>query len=95
MNPPSSPKASTLLLGMGLLRDIGRLQTIATVMIRFGFVDVVQRLGLAQALASAGKVLRWESTEQAARLPEPDQGEQQRRQRGNGGQGRGNSPDGA
>ena len=72
MNPPSSPKASTLLLGMGLLRDIGRLQTIATVMIRFGFVDVVQRLGLAQALASAGKVLRWESAEQAARLPAPE-----------------------
>ncbi|HEX2839455.1 MAG TPA: Spy/CpxP family protein refolding chaperone [Phycisphaerales bacterium] len=45
-----------------------------------------------KALADLKKIL---SVEQAARLPEPDQGEQQRRQRGNGGQGRANSPDGA
>lgn len=45
-----------------------------------------------KALADLKKIL---SVEQAARLPEPEPGDQMRRQRGNGGQGRANSPDGA
>lgn len=39
-------------------RDLGRLHDIASVLIRFGFSDVIHRLGLYTFLESAGKVLR-------------------------------------
>ncbi|MDH5301312.1 MAG: AarF/UbiB family protein [Gammaproteobacteria bacterium] len=40
-------------------RDLGRLHDIATVLIRWGFGDVVRRLGMSHALERAGKVLHW------------------------------------
>jgi ubiquinone biosynthesis protein len=53
-------------------RDIGRLQDIASVLIRFGFGDVVQRIGLAGALERAGKALQWKTGEAQARLRPPE-----------------------
>lgn len=53
-------------------RDIGRLQDIASVLIRFGFGDVVQRIGLAGALERAGKALQWKTGEAQARLKPPE-----------------------
>ena len=43
-------------------RDLGRLHDIASVLIRWGFDDVVRRLGMSHALERAGKVLHWGDT---------------------------------
>lgn len=50
-------------------RDMGRLYDIAGVLIRHGLGDSVRRLGLADPLARAGHVLRWEHAADLARLP--------------------------
>ncbi len=52
-------------------RDLGRMQDIASVLIRYGFGDVVQRIGMAGALERAGKVLHWKEAEELARLRPP------------------------
>jgi len=52
-------------------RDLGRMQDIASVLIRYGFGDVVQRIGMAGALERAGKVLHWKEAEELARLKPP------------------------
>ena len=48
---------------------MGRLYDIAGVLIRHGLGDSVRRLGLADPLARAGHVLRWEHAADLARLP--------------------------
>lgn len=53
-------------------RDLGRLHEIAIILIRFGFGDLVKRLGLGNFLERAGKVLRWKSMEQVAQLEAPE-----------------------
>ncbi len=53
-------------------RDIGRMQDIASVLIRYGFGDIVQRVGMAGALRRAGKVLHWKEGEELARLSPPE-----------------------
>lgn len=45
---------------LGAVRDLGRLQEIAGVMIRHGLGDLVRRLGLADTLERAGRRLHWE-----------------------------------
>lgn len=52
-------------------RDLGRMQDIASVLIRYGFGDVVQRIGMAGALERAGKVLHWKEGEELAQLKPP------------------------
>jgi ubiquinone biosynthesis protein len=52
-------------------RDLGRMQQIASVLIRYGFGDVVQRIGLAGALERAGRVLHWKRVEELATLRPP------------------------
>ena len=54
-------------------RDVGRLNTIAGVLIRHGLGDVVRRLGLADTLARAGHALMWEHAADLARLEPPVQ----------------------
>ena len=49
-------------------RDIGRLHDIASILIRYGFGDVVRRLGMAGALERAGKALHWTQAGELARL---------------------------
>lgn len=53
-------------------RDLGRLHEIAVILIRFGFGDLVNRLGLGRFLERAGKVLRWKSMEHAVQLEPPE-----------------------
>ena len=52
----------------GTMRDLGRLQQIASVLIRHGFGDTVRRLGLADALEKAGHALHVEHAADLARL---------------------------
>lgn len=53
-------------------RDLGRLHDLASILIRFGFGDVVRRLGMAGALERAGKVLHWKEAGELARLEPPE-----------------------
>ncbi|BCO29930.1 putative protein kinase UbiB [Thiohalobacter sp. COW1] len=53
------------------VRDLGRLHDIATVLIRYGFGDLVRRVGLAGALERAGRALHWQAPEELARLDPP------------------------
>ena len=52
-------------------RDLGRLHDIASILIRYGFSDMVRRLGMANALERAGKVLHWQEAGELARLEPP------------------------
>ena len=56
---------------LGAARDIGRLNDIASILIRYGFGDMVRRLGLASVLERAGKVLHWKQVSELARLEPP------------------------
>jgi len=53
-------------------RDLGRLHEIAVVLIRWGFGDMVRRLGMSSALEKAGRVLKWKDPELLADLEPPD-----------------------
>lgn len=53
---------------LGTVRDLGRLQEIASVLIRYGFGDVVRRVGLAGALERAGRLLHWQHAGELARM---------------------------
>ena len=54
-------------------RDVGRLNTIAGVLIRHGLGDVVHRLGLADKLERAGQAVMWRHTAYLGRLEPPVQ----------------------
>ena len=49
---------------LGTVRDLGRLQDIASVLIRWGFGDVVKRMGMAGMLEKAGRLLHWQAVEE-------------------------------
>jgi len=53
-------------------RDLGRLHEIASVLVRYGFGDLVRRLGMSHVLEQAGKVLRLKDAEQKARMETPE-----------------------
>lgn len=53
---------------LGTVRDLGRLQEIAAVLVRFGFGDLVRRIGLADVLERAGRLLHLRGSAQHARL---------------------------
>jgi len=53
------------------VRDIGRLHDIASILIRYGFGDMVRRMGLANALERAGRALHWNEAEELAHLEPP------------------------
>ena len=53
------------------VRDLGRLHDIASVLIRYGFGDLVRRIGMAGALERAGHALHWQAPEELARLEPP------------------------
>ena len=56
---------------IGAVRDLGRLHDIASVLIRYGFGDLVRRIGMAGALERAGRALHWHEPEELARLEPP------------------------
>ncbi|MBH2018740.1 MAG: ubiquinone biosynthesis protein UbiB [Burkholderiales bacterium] len=53
------------------VRDLGRLHDIASILIRYGFGDMVRRMGLANALEKAGRALHWSDAQEFAHLPPP------------------------
>lgn len=53
------------------VHDLGRLHDIASILIRYGFGDMVRRMGLANALERAGRALHWNNAEEFAHLPPP------------------------
>ncbi|TWQ53836.1 2-polyprenylphenol 6-hydroxylase [Xanthomonas vasicola] len=53
---------------LGTVRDLGRLQEIASVLIRYGFGDVVRRIGMADVLERAGRLLHWNNVEGRLRM---------------------------
>lgn len=60
-----------LLQALVAARDLSRLHDIASILIRYGFGDLVARIGLTHALERAGKILHYNSTTQYAHLPAP------------------------
>ncbi|RKZ91077.1 MAG: ubiquinone biosynthesis protein UbiB [Gammaproteobacteria bacterium] len=52
-------------------RDLGRLHDISSILIRYGFGDMVRRMGMAGALEHAGKVLHWKQATELAQLEPP------------------------
>lgn len=61
-----------MLLGtLNAAKDLGRIHEIALILIRYGFGDVVRRLGLANIIDRAGKVLHWAEVEELAHLEPP------------------------
>ena len=57
---------------LGTVRDLGRLQEIAGVLIRYGFGDMVRRIGMAGALERAGRLLHWDDPEAMAYMAPPE-----------------------
>ncbi len=53
-------------------RDLGRLHEIASILIRFGFSDLVRRLGISHALERAGRVLHWRESENRVDMDLPE-----------------------
>ncbi|MDO8774973.1 MAG: AarF/UbiB family protein [Burkholderiaceae bacterium] len=53
------------------VRDLGRLHDIASILIRYGFGDMVRRMGLANTLERAGRALHWNEAEELAHLEPP------------------------
>ncbi|MBR0566656.1 ubiquinone biosynthesis protein UbiB [Azoarcus sp. L1K30] len=53
------------------VRDLGRLHDIARVLVRYGFGDLVRRIGLAGALERAGRALKWNDADTFAQIAPP------------------------
>jgi ubiquinone biosynthesis protein len=56
---------------LSVVRDLPRLHEIATVMIRYGWGDLVRVLGISGVLERAGRVLHWHSTSEISQLDAP------------------------
>jgi ubiquinone biosynthesis protein len=56
---------------LSAMRDLGRLHDIASILIRYGFGDLVKRLGLESILERAGRALNWTRFEELLRLDPP------------------------
>ncbi len=56
---------------LSVARDIGRVQDIASILIRYGFGGFVRVLGMGKALERAGRVLHWQHAEEYVNLDTP------------------------
>ncbi|MGH8558787.1 MAG: ABC1 kinase family protein [Methylococcales bacterium] len=56
---------------LSAVRDIGRLHDLASVLIRYGFGDIVRRAGMGHVLERTGKALHWKYMEDLTRLEPP------------------------
>ena len=61
----------TMLDALGSVRDLGRLQEIASVFVRHGFGDLVRRSGMAGVLERAGRLLHWEHAGRKQQMKPP------------------------
>src|SRR5690606_7434961 len=60
-----------MLDALASVRDLGRLQEIASVFVRHGFGDLVRRSGMAGVLERAGRLLHWEQAGHKESLKPP------------------------
>jgi ubiquinone biosynthesis protein len=56
---------------LSVVRDLPRLQEIASVLIRYGWGDAVRILGLSHALEQAGRLLHWQTSTEISQLDLP------------------------
>ena len=56
---------------LSVVRDLPRLHEIASVLIRYGWGDLVRLLGISGVLERAGRVLHWQSTSEVGQLEAP------------------------
>ncbi|MDZ7595050.1 MAG: AarF/UbiB family protein [Thiobacillus sp.] len=56
---------------LSVVRDLPRLHEIASVMIRYGWGDLVRVIGISGALERAGRALHWRSTSEISQLDAP------------------------
>lgn len=56
---------------LSAMRDLGRLHEIASILIRYGFGDMVRRVGLESLLSKAGQALHWSQFEALLHLDPP------------------------
>ncbi len=68
MNKPHGALWETL----STVRDLGRIQEIATMLVRYGFGDVARRIGMTGALEKAGRLLRLEHAEEYLTMSTPE-----------------------
>ncbi|MEE9398131.1 MAG: AarF/UbiB family protein [Methylococcales bacterium] len=54
------------------VRDLGRLHSLASILIRYGFSDMVQRLGMGHVLERAGRALNWKGVANLSHLETPE-----------------------
>lgn len=57
---------------LSAVRDIGRLHDLATILIRYGFGDMVRRMGLVHLMERAGKALHWKYAQEQPHLEPPE-----------------------
>ena len=60
-----------LLETLNVARDFGRVHEIASILVRYGFGDMVRRLGMVSVIERAGQVLHWAEVEELTRLKPP------------------------
>jgi ubiquinone biosynthesis protein len=60
-----------LLETISVVRDLHRLHEIASILIRYGWGDMVRILGMANMLERAGRLLHWQTTTEISRLDLP------------------------
>ncbi len=56
---------------LSVVRDLPRLHEIASVMIRYGWGDLVRLLGISGVLERTGRILHWQSTSEISQLDAP------------------------
>jgi ubiquinone biosynthesis protein len=56
---------------LSMVRDLSRLHEIASVLIRYGWGDVVRMLGVSHLLERAGRLLHWQTSNDVAQLDLP------------------------
>lgn len=62
----------TMLQPLPSVHDLGRLHDIVSTLIRYGFGDVVRRIGLANVLERAGQALQWRDAQSYAHMSPPE-----------------------
>lgn len=60
-----------LLETLSVARDFGRIHEISSILIRYGFGDMVRRLGVASIVESAGHILKWKEVEDLTQISPP------------------------
>ncbi|PPC88950.1 MAG: ubiquinone biosynthesis protein UbiB, partial [Methylobacter sp.] len=56
---------------LSVARDLGRVQEIASVLIRYGFGGFVNAIGMGSVLERAGRALHWQHAEEYLKLDMP------------------------